>query len=333
MTHRWKENWERSYRVTFGTREYKKSEYNIPSSLVLPNVPTDDITVPSNAVVMSNLIEDGNNRRGFSFKLHSEASLESSSNGGEKSFLYLYNLDEKSVEILNQDKCIVMVEAGYQQEVVFAYSGDVSSVKCINSGNDKTYKIQCASGAFAMRNTFARIEYDETVSEKDIILDMAKRFPGTALGTYGLDDLSGRYKTGGKYIDGMLVTEFDKLMARNNLQYAHINGKIVIVPYRLRGADYDAFARTNYTIPLDAIKEISDISDKTSTPSSNIKSKMRKLQINTFYIPVELGQFITIPESERTKEHSGTYQVKGRTLALESQRGNWDVILKVEEVG
>lgn len=335
---KWKNNWERSYRIRIGNREYKKSLYDpqvlqgIPESLARPVTESDEVTVPENAVLLSNLTEDGNSRRGFTFRFNGTSSLSQKGSDSEKALLELYNPSQELVDIINTDRGLVIIEAGYEQQVEMAYTGDIVSVTPHKSGADLIYRVQCASGAMAMRNTLVSLHYDESISEKDIIIDMVGRFPGTALGTYGLSGLSNKYKTGGRGFTGDLVTNFDNIMARNNLNYAHTNGIIVITPYRLLGEDYDAFARTNYNIPVDTIKKITDVSKREDISSKDTKAKVRKIQINTNFIPVQLSQFITIPDSDHTKDFTGTYQVEAKRLILESKGSGWDVVLNLTEV-
>jgi len=334
----WSENWRRSYKITIGTREVSTEVFTVqdldgvPPLLLSNDLESDTLTTPSNARTLSNLPAEGFSERGFTFKFNSVQKLSSQGSEGEKSTLTLYGLDAELISIINQDKCLVIIEAGYGGKTEVAYSGDVVKVTPEKNGAEEIYHLQCASGAFAMRNTLVNMHYDESLSEEDIIIDMAKRFPGTALGTYGLNDQSGRFKTGGKNFNGSLVTNFDNIMAKNNLSWAHFNGKIVITPYRLIGKDYDHFARTNYTLNEDLIKAITDTTDNNKSGTADTKSKLKSLQINTFYIPIGLGQLVTIPTSDYTTGKDGTYQVKARRLILESKGNAWDVVLEVEQI-
>lgn len=334
----WDQNWERSYRISIGTREYKRSDYTvqelkaIPTSLQRPSLAADSITVPSNAVVMSNLIEDGFNRRGFSFNFNSTNKLSQKGGDAENSSLDIINPNQDLIDIMNQDKCVVIIEMGYQQKVSLEYSGDVVSVKSRQSGADTIYTLRCASGALAMRNTLVNLHYDESVSEQDLIIDMVGRFSGTALGTYGLEEFSDRYKTGGRNFTGSLITNFDKLMTKHNLSYAHLNGKIVIVPFRFRESDRNKFMRTNYDLDAQSIKKVTDVSKRGDIGTDTVESKLRTLQLNSFYFPVELGQFVTIPSEGLLEEYAGTYLVKAKRTIASTTGGAWDVVIEIESL-
>lgn len=331
---KWSENFSRSYRISIGTREVTQAKYTINASVVdVSKVQDSDYeTIPSNARKLSNLPSDDAPLRGFTFKLNATHKASKQGSDGEISVLDLYNLDNDLISVINQDKCVVIVEAGYQGKVELAYSGDVIKVEPFSQGADIVYRLHVKSGAFDMRNTMATLNYDESLSMEDIIIDMFGRLPNSVLGTYGISDLREENKTGGRGFTGSLISNIDKLAEQYNLNWSHFNGKIVIIPYRLLGEDYDTFARTNYNLPIDTIKSISDAADKQNKGSNDVKSKLRKLQINTFYIPIEIGQFVTIPKSEYTKDYYGTYQVKGRRLILESQGNAWDVVLEVDEL-
>ncbi len=339
MTIPWEENWEKSYRITIGNHEYKESDYTaqelvaIPTALQRPSLSEETITVPSNARLLSNLVEDGKDRRGFTFRFNSTTKLSQDGGNAENSVLELWNPNDDLIEIINKDPCSIMIEAGYSQKVELEYTGDVVDVKVRNTGADVIYTIKAASGALAMRNTLVNLHYDESISEQDIILDMVGRFPATAVGTYGLDDLSRVHKTGGRNFSGTLISNFDKVMRKHNLGYAHLNGKIVITPYKLKGADYDAFARTNYNLSLDSLKNISDVSKRGDKGTEDSASKLRNIQVGTFYLPVQVGQFITIPDSKYTKQYQGTYQVQAKRTVLDTSSHGWDVVLQCVEVG
>lgn len=333
----WKENWSRSYRLTIGTREYTKKLYKqedldlVPELLRRPITESDSVTVPSNALIYSNLLTDDFDRRGFHFELDCSQKLSKSSKDSEKSTLRLYNPNKELIDVMTQDRCLVIAELGYGQEVTLAYSGDVDGVVPDNRGSEKIYTLEMKSGGLAMRDTLVSLYYDESVSEQDIITDLATRFPATALGTYGLNDQSGRYKSGGRGFTGSLITNFDNIMAKNNLSYVHINGKIVITPYRLTGKDFDKFSKTNYNIPYESIKNISDVSDKSKSSSGSIQNKLKKINIVCQYLPVEVGQFITLPDE--LEEYKGTYHVKGRRISASSKpNSSFNSILQLEEI-
>ncbi|AUR89084.1 hypothetical protein NVP1121O_056 [Vibrio phage 1.121.O._10N.286.46.C4] len=333
----WVENWEPSYKISVGTREMDISLYTqqelqaIPTALQRPSLAEASQTIPSNAVFISNLVSEGFDREGHDFTFNSINSLSQQGSDTETSTFVLHNPSKEFVDILTQESSVLILEVGYQQKVVQIYSGDIISVKSNAQGVGSSVTVKCASGALSMRNTLVNLNYDESVSEKDVILDMVRRFPATAVGTYGLEDLKDRYRTGGRTFVGSLVSNFDKVMAKHNLNYAYSEGKIHITPFRIRGEDYDAFARTNFILPLKSIKKIDDISERQGVGATDTATKLRKLQINTFFLPIELGQFITVPDGEYTKDYAGTYQVQARRLILNT-KGAWDTVVHCIEV-
>lgn len=327
----WENNWNRTYRITLGVREYVKANYLTPELVFTKwfNVPEDTgDTIPSDAFTVDNL-EDP---RGFTFSFESQQVASSSGSSSERSTLILHNLSVEAKRILLQPNCICIIEAGYEGKLVKCYTGDVVSVTPTRNLPDITYNIQLAAEGNAVRNTMINTHYEEAMSTEDIIMDMAKRLPAVSVATYGLSEYSDRYKTGGFGFTGQLVHHFDRMMRKHNLEYAFSNNTIYIIPFRLKGADYDDFARTNYELSADSIKLVTDSSDNTKVGSADPQSKVKKLQVNTFYLPVEVGQFITIPTTDVLKEFAGTYIVKGRRIILQSTGNAWDVVLAVEEL-
>lgn len=331
----WKNNWEKTYRITIGTKKYASGSFIVQDGSAAPKdlSVSDDKTIPTNALFLSNIEEEGFDRRGFTFKFNSVSTLAEKASDTENTVLELWNPNTDIVELLNQDPCLIMVEAGYEQKVALEYTGDVVSVNYRTAGGDTIYTIKCSSGAVAMRNTIINIRYDETVSEKEVIIDMANRFQGSAVHLAGLEDLETVYKTGGRAFTGSLTTNFNKLIRKHNLSYVHTNGIIVISPRKLKGKDYDLFSKTNYILPSDALKNIVDTSKREDVGTVDVKSKLRMIQVNTFYLPVQIGQFVTVPEETFTEGFAGTYQVKAKRTILDSTNsGSWDVVLELQEV-
>lgn len=325
----WSNNFNRTYKITIGVREYTK--VHIPTSIVSPEFAAKSVNesvIPSDAVTMDNLTDP----RGFSFRFESQQVASSSGASSENTNLILYNISDEVKRILTLPNCIVIIEAGYEGKLTLCYTGDVVSITPQRNTPDIAYRIQLAAEGNAIRNTMISTHYDESISEQDIIIDMAGRFSGMSLATYGLSEYSDRYKTGGTGFTGSLVTNFDQYLKKKGLEYTITNNKMYIIPFRIRGEDYDAFARTNYTLSESNIKNIVETSDKTRKSNDEVQNKIKKVQVNTFYIPVEIGQFITIPEEETLKPNQGTYIVKGRRVILESTGNAWDVVLEAEEL-
>lgn len=333
----WKENWEPSYRITVGVKpevdSYTQQELTtIPQLLQRKELVQGVETKPAYSKFISNLVEDGYDRKGYSFSFDGSNSLSKNGSDSENSTLELWNINQEFIDIISTEGAVVLIEAGYQQKVVQFYVGDIVSVRTRRDREGTVHIIKCAAAAHAAKNTVVNLNYPEDVSEKDVIIDMAGRFSGTAIGTVGLEDVKDRYRTGGRTLVGSLVTNFDKIMAKHNLSYAHLNGKIVIVPYRLKGQDYSDFIKTNFTLPLDTIIEIEDTTDKAATGSKDVKAKQRELTLNTFFLPVELGQCVTIPDNDLTKDYKGTYLVKANRSLLDTVSNTWVSVLKLESL-
>ncbi|AUR91506.1 hypothetical protein NVP1161O_064 [Vibrio phage 1.161.O._10N.261.48.C5] len=324
----WTESWGISYRVTFGTRPTVINK--IPPSIVSPKFasPEDNQTViPSDALVKHNLDDP----RGFQMEFESNQMATSNGSDSEDSTMTLYNLSEDEVRIISKPNCVFMVEAGFQGKVVLCYTGDVVRYSVDSYPPDTSYRIVLSAAGSSIKDTMINSVYDENLSAKDVIVDMAGRFSGLAIGTYGLESESNYFRTGGRGYTGDLVTNFDKQMAKYNLQYSVVNGKVAIIPYRWKPEDLSKFNKTNFTIPIGSIKSISEVKDNAGQGNGEANNNLKTIQVNTLFLPVEIGQFITIPNSDYTKNFRGTYVVEGRRFILETT-GGWDVVLQAKEV-
>jgi hypothetical protein len=324
----WTESWGISYRITFGTRE--RLAYTVPSSIASVGYnPTTDTQrlIPSNALIKHNL----DNPRGFQMEFESNQMATSKGSDSEDTTITLYNLSEEELKLINHPHCVFIVEAGFQGKVVLCYTGDVVRVETDSYPPDISYRITLSAAGTAIKDTMVNTIYDESMSAKDVIIDMAGRFSGLAIGTYGLENESNYYRTGGRGYTGDLVTNFDRQMVKYNLQYSVVNGKVAIIPYRWKQSDLEKFNKTNFTIPADSIKNITEIKENAGQSQDEKNNTLKTIQVNTLFLPVEIGQFITIPNSEYTKTFRGTYVVEGRRLILETS-GGWDVVIQARSV-
>lgn len=325
----WKENWGISYEVIFGTRGRK--EYLVPTSIASPNYASaedDQLTIPVNALRKHNL----NDPRGFRMDFESSQMATSKGSDTEHSYLVMDNLNDEELRVLNQPNCVVMIKAGFQGKTVLCYTGDVVDIDVNNNPPDIEYRIKLSAAGNAVKDTMVNTHYEEDMSAKDVIIDMAGRFSGLAIGSYGLETESKYYRTGGNSYTGDLVTNFDREMMKHNLQYAVVNGKVAIIPYRWKEADYQKFAKTNFNLPEGGIKSITEVKDNKGKSATDKKSTDKTIQVNTTFLPIEIGQFITIPNAPYTKRFRGTYVVEGRRIILSSLGVAWDIVLHCKEV-
>lgn len=326
-------NWQRSYKVTFGTPKYERDAYDFVGNGVLrqeflPNVEADAVTIPSNAVTISNLESEGNRRRGFTFTLDSTRKTAATSNNStEKSIVQLYNLNTESLDILNQDRCVMRVFAGYGDRVELAYAGDVVEVSPVQSGNDVIQRIRCVDGSVSLKNTIGSIDYDEGISEKDMILDLANKFPDSAVGFTGLSEQENLFTTGGQSFIGNLDNIFNKVITRNDLSYGRFNGKIVILPYTISvdDKDFKKLEFNTFNLSVNSIKNISPVS-KNGKKKTDEKKTREAIVVNTFFTPIELGQFFTIP-LEASTQFDGSYIATSIRTVLKSHGQEWDVVI------
>ncbi len=337
MTMKWTENWNRSYKISIGWREYTVANYTVEAVGVvdITKVTEDDYTtVPSDARILGNLESEDFDTRGFTFSFDTQQTLSKESNDDENTILKLFNIDDDLITTLNHDNCIVIVEAGYQGYVEQVYSGDVVKVNNSRQGSDHVYEIHLRSGARDVKNTYSSLSYAETMSDKDIIKDLVSRFPNTTLGTIGLEDLSSTYKTGGRTFYGQHIDNLMQIFSEHSLTYVHTNGKINIVPLRLVENDenYENFSKTNYEIPENAFKTIGKVINNSGIGTADSKASKTVLNITTFFLPVEVGQFITIPSGDYVGDYKGTYKVTSRRISLNSSGGAWDSVLEVESI-
>jgi hypothetical protein len=329
------QNYNRSYKVVFGRPEHDAPAYLQEGQGIIKlspvNVEVDALTIPAGDIVsMSNLVSEGSKRRGFNFQLKSTRSSGSSGSKAEHSTLILYNLNEESLAVLNQEGCVVRVYAGYGGNIDLVYSGDIKSIFPKTQGNDIIYECLCTDGLIDIKNTKVSLQYDESVSMKDVVTDLAGRFPSGSVGTVAAKKLESTYVTGGYVCQGKLINIFNKLCSQNSLTYSRFNGKITVKPEQLvQGTeDYEELTKNTYTLSSSNIKTLDPIIDNATKFTKQTDTK-RGVVVTTYLIPITLDQFFTIPP-EANQSYAGTYKITAININLDSRKGPWDVTLKGE---
>ena len=324
-------NWHRSYRVVFGTPEINNPAYIKEGVGVLKKefATIDAETIPSNAVEMDNLT----NRRGFTFTLDSTRKLASASNKNtEKTVVQLYNLNKATIEVLNQDGCVMRVYAGYGGETDLIYSGDVEQVSPTKQGNDMVHRVKCRDGAVSEKETIVSIEFPEALPTAEVIQELVGFYPDSSLGFVGLDKFKNDFITGGQSYSGKLVNIVEKVIRRNNLRQGRFNGNICIIPYDLAigSTDYQENQFNNFVFNKTNIKSITP-SSKNQEKTTSEKQTRESINVSAFLTPIELGQFFTIP-ADVSEKYNGTYLVNSIRTVLASTGNNWDVVVTGEPI-
>lgn len=294
---------------------------------------SDATTIPAGKIVeFSNLESEGYSKRIPSFKFESTRGATQGGTSNEKTKLTLYNLNDETKEIINQPFVRVLVYLGYNEKVDLYYTGDVISIQESNDGLDHEYVLILKDGGVDDVDTVVGLEYDENMSAAEILTDLAKRFPTGSTGIVALDFLKNKYVIGGMTVMGNLAMKFDKLCKMYGVSYYKWNGKINLQPYKLVNGTPDylflADVYNTYIIPDNAIKSLDPVvqnKHKTST-DPNIT---RAVQLTTFLIPIELGQFFTIDKTS-SERYAGTYKVTQIKIDADARGSAWDVTIRGE---
>lgn len=322
-----KYNWNRSYRIEFGTPEVTPANYYQSGSKTPQLItPLESQHLPSNALKIGNLASDGFSNRGFTFTFKSKRSLGSNSNEQEVTTLELYNINNEMKELLNKPNCIVQVSAGYGEDVTLLYKGYVKSVTRRSSATDIIYQIQCKDSLIDANKTRASINIPEKYNAKEALQTLSSLFPTVDNPLIYASFLEKKQQLGGYSFDGNVKNELNKFCRQYKLVYAIHNGKLVLMPKNMvqGDTDYSSLAKNNYTLNSDVLKSLDPV-------KSTKKNKTRNVVITTFLIPIYFNQFVTIPDSVDSKL-TGTYRPKSITYNLQSRGTAWDVTIEGEPI-
>jgi hypothetical protein len=320
----------RQMKIIIGAPERNIASYVIEGT-VLADVKVDATTVPAGKIInLSNIPPQP--KRGFHFKIDSTRGGVEGGGTNEKTIIELANLNEDTLNILHTENSQIQVWLGYESDnsLDLYYSGDIYDIQPKRSGRDIIYLITAKDGYVDNKNTRVSLNYPESTPVSDILADLITKFPSGSVGTLALDKLTTKVVTGGLSFQGNLGKSFDVLCKSHGINYFRYNGNYNLQPYNLINGtpEYLLVGRNTYTIPNKGVFSVDPIiqNDGKFFDTTNTK---RGVQVTTYIIPVELGQFFTIlPET--SKDLAGTYKTTTIKIHADFKGSDWSVTLRGE---
>lgn len=277
-------------------------------------------TIPSNAYMIGNTEEDGFSARGFFFEFSTKRSVNSNPTESEMSTLTIKNLPPEVVSLLNDEKCLVEIEAGYRTgELTKYYIGYVKRLLVRKNFPDIDYVISLQDSGFTFKNTYVAASFSTSDSVADVVVALAKML-GLGTKNLALEALKTVYIDGGMSFDGDAKGILNKLSKRFGFDYSVFNGdfsarmkKIV-----LADANYNKLAKNTWVFnPED--NNVIDIQDTSENiEKSESSGTKRFVTLTTFLTPITIDEFFTIPETI-SQEFAGTYKINELVYNISSE--------------
>ncbi|MCP3683340.1 MAG: hypothetical protein GY861_11685 [bacterium] len=325
------QNWQRHYRITFGVPAYEKESYYTEGS-VIPNSISARISatqaIPSDALMISNIPEDGNALRGFNFTFESKRTYSKTATSSEISTLNILNLNPEMYNLFNTEGCVVRIEAGYRDTgVSVVYNGFVQRVDVNKSGADVSYKILMKDAGFDVKNTKVSVDFPEKSDIVEVLGSLVKMFPSVSSQSLALEALKGTVVAGGFSYTGKLIDVIEKICKTYKVDYTLFNSKFSArMKEIIQGdADYNKLAPNTFVFPPENIKSLDPVIDNSQKASAEPNVK-RDVLLSSFLTPIDFDNFFTVPETVNEKL-AGTYKIKTIQTKLNSRTNVWDTVL------
>lgn len=289
-------------------------------------------TIPSDAISISNLPNEGMGVRGFDFDFTTRRSFSQKSSKNETSTLTIKNLNDEILEYLNKDGCVVQVEAGYNDpdSLDVYYIGNVNYVRTQRGSDSVDYIIGLGDNSLPIKNTKVSIDFNEEASQADIVAALGRLY-GNTLGFMSLEGLKNKYVQGGFSIEGKLSDVITSLAKKWKFEFTNFNGKFVARDKDIVNADanYQRLAKNTWDF-IASDRNVIDLQEDNSNFERKQKDKNYKRQvvITTFLAPMQIDEFFTIPPSI-SEELSGTYKIIELSFVI-SSTGSFQTVAKGE---
>lgn len=289
-------------------------------------------TIPSDAISISNLPDEGMGIRGFDFDFTTKRSYSQKSSKNETTTLTIKNLSDEIIGYLNKEGCIVQVEAGYSDpdNLDVYYVGNVTYVRSQKGSDSVDHIISLGDNSLPLKNTKVSVDFSEESSQADIVAALGRLY-GSTLGAISLEKLKNIYITGGVSLEGKLSDIIASLAKKWSFEYTNFNGKFTARDKDISAADanYQKLAKNTWNF-LKSDRNIIDIQEDSSNYKKLTKAKNSKRQVvvTTFLAPMRIDEFFTIPASI-SEEYSGTYKIIELTFAI-SSTGSFQTVVTGE---
>lgn len=333
-------NYQRSYRITIGREEVITPSYVVNLGTVFEKPPLKPRTataviqaqsIPAGEIIqLSNLPQDGASLRGIMFTFDSVRSSSATASKSERSVLKLYNINDKTLNVLNQEGCKILIEAGYGANVNLIYTGTVDTITPKSQGTDIITTVRLKDIGIDTKNTRISVDFAETMSVADVIEALIDTFPSSAKGPLAIEKFKDKFITGGYSYQGNVIHILERICAQNDLVYSIYNGVITVQENQLvQGTPSYLLAERNlWKFDENTIKTI-DASISNKNKLSGQKNIKRGVVLSTFLIPITMSQFFEV-SSIISENLAGTYKITSLGIKLNSRQGSWDTTLRGE---
>lgn len=324
-------NWQKRYRIQFGVVDFSNIKYTTEGSLIAANVKSSSNStqgLPSEAIKISNIPEDGGDVRGFDFSFSTKREMSVSSASKENTVLTIKNISEEMYNVLNSEGCIVNVEAGYRDsDLDVVYQGTVSRVEVSGSGNDVDYRIILKDGGLDIKKTKISVDFQEKDSLKTVFEALVKLLPSVSKTEFSIDALETIFRDGGFSYEGNLIDNIENICKKYGIVYSFFNSKFIARTLDLiqGSSDYNKLKPNTFVFPAANIKTLDRIFDNAKKASTASASTFQ-IQLNTFLTPIEFNNFFTVPK-EVDSILAGTYKIDIIAITLNSRGNEWDTTL------
>ena len=325
-------NWQRHYRITFGIPEYSNEQYLTSGSLLASTVKSSENptqSTPSQALMISNIPEDGNSLRGFNFSFTSKREMSKTSSSKEMSKLTISNLSPEMYELFNTEGCLVKIEAGYRDTGVFrVYQGFVNTVTPQRRGNDVDYIISMREANLDVKNAKVSVDFPETDDAEKVLQALVKFLPSVGSQEILLEKLKNQFVSGGFSFEGSLMDSIENMCRSYGVRYSIYNGKFTARDENLTqgSADYQRIAPNTFVLTPDNVKSFDLISDNRQKLSKEQRVKP-DVKVDLFLTNINFDNFFTITE-ELDEKAVGTYEIKHIIIKLNSRTNVFDTSLR-----
>ncbi len=237
----------------------------------------------------------------------------------------IWNLNPQHLAVLNEKDCVVMLKAGYGDNIPLIFIGTVAFISTELDGADRETRIEAVDGRVELRDTFTSFTYSGKTNSKTVIDKIAGEM-GVPV-TYSYNANQYNFPNGFSYV-GSGRTALDKACSSSGLQWQIQNG-ILQIRNRYDTMNREGFLLSPETGLVGVPKKIT-ISSQGTTPDTVGSGDAERPGYEIEYLmngAVGIGDYIRF-ESREVKNY---FRIHSIEMDGDNLEGDWLCTAKIIE--
>ena len=237
----------------------------------------------------------------------------------------VWNLNEEHKSVLEKDDCMVVLSAGYGNNLALAFCGVVTTSATSQDGADMVTEIHVTDSLLEIRDTYISISYAGVINTKKILQDIAAKM-GVSI-VFGPKATFKDFMNGYTFV-GQAKTALTKVCSSMGLEWTLQNGVLQIKKANTTITDR-VYVLSPETGLLDTPTRLSKSAETTKENNETSKKNQTGWEVRYFMnLAIGINDFVKL----ESKVATGYFKVNKLKITGDNLGGEWTCTAELLEV-